>query len=101
MSRARARKAANRTRQAARPTCEHCCFHLMDGYLHGKDVPPGHVKEECCRCHTTRVIPREQCAEIQRREPKPIERSHGWQLTEADRCRRTRVTFDAQQGGRA
>jgi hypothetical protein len=99
-------KAKKRTREKAahtprRAVCEHHCYHLMDGYLHGRDVPPGMVKEQCCHCSGTRVIPREECVEIAREER---ERSHGyepgvsWRLTEP--CRRTRVTFDAG-GGKA
>jgi len=77
--------------------CKHCCFHLMDGYLHGHDVPLGHVKEECCRCHATRIISREECQEIASREPaRESDFSHKqWSLTEEDRCRRVKVTFDS------
>ncbi len=79
--------------------CKHCCFHLMDGYLHGHDVPLGHVKEECCRCHATRIISREECQEIASRErtrERESDFSHkGWSLSEEDRCRRVRKTFDA------
>ena len=76
--------------------CKDCCFHLMDGYLHGHGVPPGQVKEECCRCHATRIIPREECLEIARREPKRESdfATKQWTLTAEDRCRRVRTTFD-------
>lgn len=81
--------------------CKHCCFHLMDGYLHGHDVPSGHVKEECCRCHATRIITREECQEIASRErtrERESDFSHKqWSLTEEDRCRRVRTTFDASE----
>jgi hypothetical protein len=88
-TRTRGRTKRSRAAASKKTTCAHCCFHLLDGYLHGQDVPAGCVKEECCRCYATRVIPREQCEEIRQREPKPFAfESKAWVLREEDRCYR-------------
>ena len=93
------KKSERRPRASARPQCKHHCYHLLDGYMHGRDLPPGMVKEECCHCEGTRIIPRGECAEIARKERErtsTYEQSVCWRLTEP--CRRTRVTFDAGRG---
>lgn len=88
-------KNAKDTMQTAPSECSHC-FHLLDGYLHGHDVPEGHVKEECCHCSATRIIRREECMEITRRslDPDWNRSSKMWSLSDGERCQRVRKTFD-------
>lgn len=35
--------------------CEKCCYHAKKGPIM-MVIPDGHIVQECCKCHNTRVV---------------------------------------------